>query len=138
MEDFEKPAEDPVDQDLEFSRSKRISVINHLTAKGVPDDDNRISLLLGALNDMDRTSLGKKRIKVDSDTNASNKQAADLIASIFNKPDSKKLGMAALDGTLGKIPDQNIPLPNVEVLPGEMAVNPPQLDYDTFMGSGQK
>ena len=138
MEDFERPAEDPVDQDLEFSRSKRISVINHLTAKGVPDDDNRIALLLGALNDMDRTSLGKKRIKVDSDTTASNRQAADLIASIFNKPDSKKLGMMELDGIVGKIPDQNVTLPNVEILPGEMAVNPPQLDYDTFMGSNPK
>jgi len=138
MEDFERPAEDPVDQDLDFSRSKRISVINYLTAKGVPDDDNRIALLLGALNDMDRTSLGKKRIKVDSDTTASNKQAADLIASIFNKPDSKKLGTTALDGIVGKIPDQNVTLPNVEILPGEMAVNPPQLDYDTFMGSNQK
>jgi hypothetical protein len=138
MEDFERPAEDPVDQDLDFSRSKRISVINYLTAKGVPDDDNRIALLLGALNDMDRTSLGKKRIKVDSDTTASNKQAADLIASIFNKPDSKKLGTTVLDGIVGKIPDQNVTLPNVEILPGEMAVNPPQLDYDTFMGSNQK
>ena len=134
MEEFETQREDPVDQDIEYVRGKRKEIINHLTKNGVPDDDGRISLLLGALTDMDRTSLGRKKIKVESDTAANNKQAADLIASIFNQPNSKQLGMTAIDGAIGSIPSVNDRLPQVEVLPGEMAVNPPQLDYDTFMG----
>lgn len=133
MEDFETPREDPVDQDIEYVRGKRKEIINHLTKKGVPEDDKQVALLLSALNDMDRTSLSRKKIKVESDTAANNKQAADLIASIFMQPDSKKLGMAAVDGMLGTIPSVEGRLPEVEVLPGEMAVNPPQLDYNAFM-----
>ncbi len=138
MQDYEKQAEDPVDQDLEYVRIKRKGIIDHLTKTGVPDDDERISLLLGALNDMDRTSLGKKRIKVDSDASTNNKQAADLIANIFNMPDSKKLGLAKINGIMGTIPNPDSQLPTVEVLPGEMAINPPQLDYNAFMSSDQK
>ena len=133
MEDFESQREDPVDQDIEYVRSKRKEIINHLTKDGVPNDDGRIALLLGALTDMDRTSLGRKKIKVESDAAANNKQAADLIASIFNQPNSKQLGMNAIDGAIGSIPSVEGRLPEVEVLPGEMAVNPPQLDYNTFM-----
>lgn len=133
MEDFESQREDPVDQDIEYVRGKRKEIINFLTKDGVPNDDGRISLLLGALTDMDRTSLGRKKIKVESDAAASNKQAADLIASIFNQPNSKQLGMNAIDGAMGSIPSVEGRLPQVEVLPGEMAVNPPQLDYNAFM-----
>lgn len=133
MEDFESQREDPVDQDIEYVRSKRKEIINHLTKDGVPNDDGRIALLLGALTDMDRTSLGRKKIKAESDAAASNKQAADLIASIFNQPNSKQLGMNAIDGAIGSIPSVEGRLPEVEVLPGEMAVNPPQLDYNAFM-----
>lgn len=133
MEDFESQREDPVDQDIEYVRGKRKEIINFLTKDGVPNDDGRISLLLGALTDMDRTSLGRKKIKVESDAAANNKQAADLIASIFNQPNSKQLGMNAIDGAMGSIPSVEGRLPQVEVLPGEMAVNPPQLDYNTFM-----
>jgi hypothetical protein len=64
---------------------------------------------------------------------ATNKQAADLISSIFNMPDSKKLGMQHIDGLVGSIPSVEGRLPAVDVLPGEMAVNPPQLDYEGFM-----
>lgn len=133
MEEFETMKEDPVDQDIEYVRGKRKQIIDHLTKEGVPNDDARISLLLGALTDMDRTSLGRKKIKADSDVAATNKQAADLISSIFNMPDSKKLGMHQLDGIVGSIPTLGDRLPAVDILPGEMAVNPPQLDYQSFM-----
>lgn len=134
MDDIETPREDPVDQDIEYVRGKRKAIINHLTEKGVPEDDGRIALLLGALNDMDRTSLSRKKIKSESDTAANNRQAADLIASIFMLPNSKQLGMDSLDGALGTVPTVEGKLPEVELLPGEMAVNPAQLDYDSFMG----
>lgn len=138
MNEIELIKEDPVDQDIEYVRVKRKEIIGHLTKQGVPEDNSQLALLLGALNDMDRTSLGRKKIKADNDATANNKQAADLIASIFTRPDSKQLGMTGLDGLVGNIPNVDGLLPNVEVLPGEMAVNPPQLDYDAFMNKVQK
>jgi hypothetical protein len=84
---------------------------------------------------MDRTSLGKKRIKVDSDMSANNKAAADLIANIFNMPDSKKLGMGQGVGT---IPNVEGLLPQVELIEGEMRVGVSLLDYDTFMAEQEK
>lgn len=133
MSDYINESEDPVDQDLEFVRNKRVEVINHLTKKGVPEDTESISLLLGALNDMDRTSIGKKRIKVESSAVAVNKQAADLIANIYNRPDSKTIGLEILEEMTGSIPNTQGRLPDVTLLEGEMAVGATQLDYDAFM-----
>ena len=134
---FEEPTqrEDPVDLDLEYTRSKRRQIIDKLTEKGVPESEETVSLLLTALNDMDRTSLGKKRIKVDSDMSANNKAAADLIANIFNMPDSKKLGMGQ---GVGSIPSIEGMLPQVELIEGEMRVGVSLLDYDTFMAEQEK
>lgn len=138
MDDLDHIKEDPVDQDIEYVRIKRKQIIDKLTEKGVPDDESTVALLLGALTDMDRTSLSRKKIKVESDAVASNKQAADLIASIFNQPNSKQLGMGANNGVMGIIPSVEGRLPQVEMLPGEMDVNPMQLDYDAFMSKFDK
>lgn len=138
MDDLDHVKEDPVDQDIEYVRIKRKQIIDKLTEKGVPDDEGTVALLLGALTDMDRTSLSRKKIKVESDAVASNKQAADLIASIFNQPNSKQLGMGANNGVAGVIPSVEGRLPQVEMLPGEMDVNPMQLDYDAFMSKFDK
>lgn len=133
MSEYVNESEDPVDQDLEFVRNKRVKVINHLTKKGVPEDTESISLLLGALNDMDRTSIGKKRIKVESSAVAVNKQAADLIANIYGRPGSKTIGLEVLEDITGTIPNVDGMLPDVTLLEGEMAVGASQLDYDAFM-----
>lgn len=138
MDNFETPKEDPVDQDLEYARSKRKQIINALTEKGIPKEESTISILLGALSDMDRVSLGRKKIKADSDVAANNKQAADLIASIFNMPNSKKIGNTEDDGTVGTIPKVADLLPKVDIIPGEMDVNPSQLDYESFMSKVEK
>lgn len=133
MSEYNNEHEDPVDQDLEFVRGKRIEIINSLTKKGVPEDTETVSLLLGALNDMDRTSIGKKRIKVESSAVAVNKAAADLIANIYNRPDSKVIGTVTDAYYVGTIPNVDDRLPSVTVLDGEMAVGSVQIDYDTFM-----
>ena len=133
MGDLVNQSDDPVDNDLEYVRRKRIQVIDKLTEKGVPEDNESVSLLLGALNDMDRTSIGKKRIKVEADSVAVNKQAAELIASIYSQPNSKKIGFEDADFTEVKIPNVDGLLPEVELLPGEMAVGAVQVDYDGFM-----
>lgn len=133
MSDYVSENEDPVDQDLEFVRGKRMAVINHITKKGIPEDTESISLLLGALNDMDRTSIGKKRIKVESSAVAVNKQAADLIANIFGRPNSKTIGLEVLEDITGTIPNTEGMLPVVTMLEGEMAVGGIPLDYEAFM-----
>ncbi len=125
--------DDPIDNDLEYVRRKRIQVIDTLTKEGIPKDNETVSLLLGALNDMDRTSIGKKRIKVEADSVAVNKQAAELIASIYSQPNSKKIGFEDVDYTEASIPSVEGNLPEVELLPGEMAVGAVQVDYEGFM-----
>lgn len=133
MSDIEKFSDDPTDNDLEYVRRKRVEVIEKLTEKGIPDDSESVSLLLGALNDMDRTSIGKKRIKVEADSIAINKQASELIASIYSQPNSKRIGFEDIDVVAVTIPSVEGKLPTVELLPGEMAVGAVQVDYDGFM-----
>lgn len=133
MSDYTQESDDPVDKDLEYVRGKRVAVIDHLTTGGIPKDTGSLSLLLGALNDMDRTSIGKKRIKVESSAVAVNKQAADLIAALYSRPDSKVIGTSNNDVDTGKIPSTDAMLPDVELLDGEMTIGSTQLDYESFM-----
>lgn len=133
MSDIQRFSDDPTDNDLEYVRQKRVKIIDKLMENGVPEDTESVSLLLGALNDMDRTSIGKKRIKVEADSIAVNKQAADLIASIYSSPNSKNIGFEDIDVVAVAIPSVEGKLPTVELLPGEMAVGAAQVDYDGFM-----
>jgi hypothetical protein len=133
MSDYTQESEDPVDRDLEYVRGKRMAVIDTITSGGIPSDTEKLSLLLGALNDMDRTSIGKKRIKVESSAVEVNKRAADLIAALYTRPDSKVIGTNSNNEDTGKIPSTDTMLPAVELLEGEMSVGSAQLDYESFM-----
>lgn len=118
--------------DLEFVRGKRKDVIVDLTAQGVPRDTEKLGMLLGALADMDRTTLAKRKIKVDVNAGNNDKMAMELIASMFNASGLKAIGRSniannVLPPTLGT--DIPAPIP----VDGEMAINPTIEDFEDFM-----
>lgn len=125
----EMPDIDPVDDDIEFVRQHRKNIISNLTSQGIPKDNETVGLLLSALNDMDRTSVARKKIKVESSIVAVNKQATDVIAQIFNMPGSKTLTIT--DRVTPLNTNEGV-LPTVELIDGEMDVGASTLDYVSF------
>ena len=132
MSDFEK---DTSDEDLMFSRLKRIEIINSMTKDGIPKDNREISTLLVALSDMDRASLAKKKLTVDKNNGDMQKQAMELISQMYKNTSLKNASVSMVTHhTQCFLPDTI----NVEdVVPGETSDIGPVDSYDTFMSRMQ-
>jgi hypothetical protein len=119
------------DKDLEYVRSKRIKIIDALTKDKTPTDPKELGVLLVALSDMDRTSLSKKKIKVDKDAGDNNQQAMDLISSLFNDPRVKEVGKTnlSIDRILPKLSADILP---PDLVDGETDANSGSESYDSF------
>ena len=125
------PEQDQCDIDLEYVKKKRISIIEALTEKKVPEDPKELGLLLIALSDMDRATLSKKKIKVDKEAGSNQEQAMLLISSLFNDPRVKAIGKSA------EVTDRIIPLlsPNIDapiLVDGETDSNSGTESFDSF------
>lgn len=132
MSDIDK---DTSDEDLLFVREKRKNLINSLTSKGMPEDFKQQSILLTALADMDRVSLGKKKIKIDKDVGDMQKQAIELIATLYKNPHIKTINADHVEQHISCVLDDNNPIP--ESVPGEMGSIGPTDNYDSFMSRMQ-
>lgn len=123
---------DQNDLDLEFVRQKRKEIINSLTANGVPGDNDKVQILLGALSDMDRTSLSKKKIKVDKDVGNNQAQAMELIATMFSDTRIKKYGVSE-SLTNRELPQLSNDIPEPILVDGETSQQAELENYDSFM-----
>lgn len=120
------------DTDLAYTRRLRMRLIDDMTANGKMPGDNKDRItLLAALNDMDRAALGSKKIKSDQGIADMQAQAAQLLATMFNDPNVKKIGVV-VEGAVREIPTIDDLDINVEVKPGELDINPTQENYDSF------
>lgn len=120
------------DIDLAYTRRLRMKLIDDMTANGKMPDDNKDRItLLAALNDMDRAALGSKKIKSDQGIANMQAQAAQLLATMFNDPNVKKIGVA-VEGAVREIPTIDDLDIAVDVKPGELDINPTQESYDSF------
>ena len=123
---------DQNDLDLEYVRQKRKEIINSLTANGVPGDNDKVQILLGALSDMDRTSLSKKKIKVDKDVGNNQAQAMELIATMFSDTRIKKYGVSD-SLTNRELPLLGNDIPEPILVEGETSQQAELENYDSFM-----
>lgn len=127
-----KEEPDQNDLDLEFVRQKRKQIINSLTENGVPNDNNKVQILLGALSDMDRTSLSKKKIKVDKEVGNNQAQAMELIATMFSDNRIKKYGVSE-SLTNRELPLLGNDIPEPILVEGETSQHAELENYDSFM-----
>lgn len=123
---------DQNDLDLEYVRQKRKQIIDGLTANGVPGDNDKVQILLGALSDMDRTSLSKKKIKVDKDVGNNQAQAMELIATMFSDNRIKKYGVSE-SLTNRELPLLSNDIPEPTLVEGETSQQAELENYDSFM-----
>lgn len=116
--------------DLAYTRSKRKQIIEHITAKGIPEDVKMQSILLQSLDGMDRAALGKMKIKSDEGVSSAQLAAAAIMATIFNDPRVKTIGKT--DSATREVPILDTSLPQVELVEGELDIDPKGDSFEAF------
>jgi len=131
-EEIEQTApKSPEDQILEYTQSKRRSLIESLTKNNSqPDDRGDKMVLLSALDGMDRATLTKMRIKTDDKQANATSQAATAIAQLLNTVVPKQLERFDESRTAPML-DNDFPLPTF--IEGETITGTQGGDYAEFM-----
>jgi hypothetical protein len=121
-------------QDLDFTQNLRKKIIaKKLGTEGIPTNDDDIVLVGNLLNDMDRATLGRMKIKVDEGAGKNAEQALAIMSSLFEQKDInfKKMGMNA-NLIREELPVLEIDGSGIVIVPGEMdSVAKPET-YDDF------
>lgn len=136
MEQNTTPPEMNEDQVLAYTQGKRRNIVDKLTNAGkVPDDKTEVSLLISALDGMDRAALTQKRIKSDEKAAQGISGAAAVIAKLLIQVGSNNSTHQISDSITPPAIGKEIPDPLL--VPGEAEINPGQLDFDTFTATFQ-
>lgn len=127
-------SQDRFEEDLDFTRSKRLQLVNRILAKPeLLDDPKMAKVLLSALSDQDKQVLGKQRLKVDEGTSNLAAQAVGIIKELFNDPRLKSMVTPVTGAAASReapVLGSDIPVP--DIVTGEMDIFPQPQDFDAF------
>lgn len=120
------------DRDLDYTQSMRKRVVGSLLKDGdaIPSDPKDKVIMLQALADMDRVSLGKKRISADKDNAASQAAAAAVIAQMLRDPRAAITGR--VEGGRDVAPQLPSAVETPQILPGELDIHARPDNYESF------
>lgn len=123
------PDEDTI---LAQTHHVRTIIVNELMPTGkLPADPDDRKLLLSTLKDMDSSSLGRKRIKVEEKANATQEQAAGVIAQLLQAAAGKRLSQADVP-VEREIPMLGNDIPDPSMIDGETSTAYIQESVDSF------
>lgn len=118
---------------LERTQSVRMMIVDSLTEGGkLPEDRSDRSFLLEALNGLDRTTLSRAKLKVESDANQHAAVTAQIVGELLTRMHHKPTRV------IDSISDRETPsLPSDIVvenpIEGETMVGVETLSYETFI-----
>jgi hypothetical protein len=137
MSNSETTSGDSDDDILAYTCKIRKQLVTSMIKSGMPGDTKEQAILLTALADMDRTALGKKKIKSDEGVSGARVAAAATLAQLFMEPRLKQLGQAK-PGEVGVIPKlaEHVLMP--ELVLGELDEHAGTLNYETFTAGQQR
>ena len=120
------------DDVLAYTRARRKDLADHLTSHGAPKNKEDQQVLLATLDGLDRSALGRLKIKADEKANAGMAGSAALIAKVLSEIGNRNIYQFEGDFTR-EVPvlDSSIPVP--DVVEGELETNPQQTNYEEFM-----
>lgn len=124
-------AGDPDDLDLDYTRAMRRKLVEHMTKGGMPTETKEMSVMLQALDGMDRASLSKKKIKSDEGISNTKALAAETIAQLFTDPRLKRMGLG--DGTVTTVVPVLREMSAPALVAGELDLIGGLENYDSFM-----
>ena len=127
-----------VDNDLsmQFTQTIRTQVASNLMADGAltGHDPKQTTLLLNVLKDMDSQSISNKRIKAEEKSAGVLGDVSALVNRVLDSVNPNNFGVhhnqAPIDVAAREVKQDG----NVQAVPGEMDVNPGQLNYKDFVG----
>lgn len=140
-QEIEQNAKMTDDEILNYTKGVRVSIVKDLTRTGtVPADNANKALLMTALKDLDQQAINKKRLVIE-EKGADNSSL--IVATLLRQVDKKSVfrqvpgeaGSKVIDVTAMVLPDD---IETPKALPGEGDVNPPQMDYESFMKANGK
>ncbi len=125
------------DEILEYVHGQRKRILNAVMGEKIPDDPKMIGIALQTLDGMSRDALGKKRIKVEEQGNATAEQATGIISELLRKA----TGLAPFEAAqpVSRPPVQlggDVPPPTL--VEGETATVAPQGSYESFTSNSAK
>lgn len=136
-EGFRPPAV-AVDNDLalQFTQTVRTQVAQNLMADGAltGHDTKQTNLMLQVLRDMDSQAISAKRIKADEKSAGALSDASALVNRVLDSVNPTQFGVhrgvAPVDVQARELKNDE----TIRAVPGEMDVNPGQLNYKDFVG----
>lgn len=119
---------------LDYTQAKREEIVKKLTPNGMTGDIKEISVILAALDGMDRAALTKKRIQSDSDLGSKSAIAGAAITEILSNMRDSLVGRSN-GGTASKEQtDDNVGVPTPTIIPGELDGANSSVSYDNIVG----
>lgn len=132
MSDLNESPEISAEQDIQFVRGKRKFIVDTLMKDNkIPEDRTAASVLLAALDGLDRSAISRKRIASDN----KNAQANGAVAAIISK-----MLMQVNNTTPTTIDEERVipvlgnDLGTVEILPGELDIGTKTISYAAIIG----
>lgn len=129
------------DQVLRLTQGIRVNIVRELTKKaaangGLPGDMEDREALFKQLDGLDKLAISRKRIEADREQSTGVSQAVGLISQLLRQSKSHYGDLPdAADREPPRL-DNSVPAP--ELVFGETEVEPPQLDYNSFVASVKK
>ena len=126
------------DETLTFTRGVRIKVVQSLFSAGAVSGENSDRILLtNMLNGLDTQAVNSKKIQADA---KAGDNAAVIVAELLRTIDKRTLFQGAQGAPVVDVESRMLPnnIPETVMLPGEMSVAPPQMDYNSFVQSQGK
>lgn len=124
------------DEVMLLTRKLRLKTIRDLHKNGALSGENSDrNLFVSMVNGLDSQAINNKKIATDQKTNSNN---AALIAEIVSKITPANFGAnsgVVVDVSTKVLPDGVI---DIELVPGETDVAPPQMDYNSFVAANAR
>jgi len=123
------------DEQLRYTQRKRLALVEKLTGdgQGVPDDPKAQNIMLAALADMDKQTLGLKKIGSKEKISAADREAAALLARMYGKVGGQDLLASDAPRSEAMPTLDDAQLPPLELVPGETEIGTVSEDYDSFI-----
>ena len=129
MTDIKKTEDDVLD----YTQSVREDVVKKLTSNGMPGDVKDLSIILSALDGMDRAALTKKKIQAEND----NMSKVGLAGAAITELLSSLRNEAKPTGAVGEPSSKQTAIPagldSPVVVPGELSDADRSLNYETLI-----
>lgn len=121
-------------KELRFTQDLRKKMIDGITQNGetIPTDSKTVRLVNEVLVSMDQATIAASKLELESEAQKNNGQQAELIAQLLKKiPSGDPTFHVKVETRETPVFDTTTPDP--DTVPGEMDIDPPQLEFKDFV-----